>query len=261
MIRSVLVACLPAIIFIHTNAQELVTDRPDQTESSSVVPTGYLQWESGFGLEGDVNVIKTITMNLNSSLFRYGIRDRIELRLGTELVKVQDYIEYSGIWELREVNTFLSSVYAGGKIQLSEQVEFIPEMAILGHISFPKPFGQAADGEYIAPDLTFAASYTFNDQLSTGINLGSHWPGFGKGRPDIFYSIVMGLKHTEKITSFYEIYGYNPAHTLSKDVRIDLGVTFLVQPNFQLDLSSGKGMSEISPDFFIAGGFSWRIPD
>ena len=44
-------------VSIHGIAQErtpeLITDRPDQTESSSVVPLGALQIETGFIMEND----------------------------------------------------------------------------------------------------------------------------------------------------------------------------------------------------------------
>lgn len=36
---------------VNMNAQEIITDRPDQTESSSTVMKGKLQWETGFSYE------------------------------------------------------------------------------------------------------------------------------------------------------------------------------------------------------------------
>ena len=65
-----------------TFSQEMITDRPDQTESASTVPKFRFQLETGGSLEV-INKLKT--MVLPGSLFRYGIGNNIELRLTTSL--------------------------------------------------------------------------------------------------------------------------------------------------------------------------------
>src|SRR5688500_2105944 len=69
---------------------ELLTDRPDFTETSFAVPRGSLQLESGFtytdegGSGGHV-------LNLPELLIRYGFAPRTELRIGTpEFVRVRN---------------------------------------------------------------------------------------------------------------------------------------------------------------------------
>ncbi|MGC9341360.1 MAG: transporter, partial [Bacteroidales bacterium] len=126
------------------------------------------------------------------------------------------------------------------------------------------------DAENISPDLTLAGSWTLSSNMGIGFNLGFHWPGFGLGNPNFFYSAVIGISHGKKLSTFWEIYGfrhevledlaYYEAGLSTNDFRADLGLTYLLKPNFQLDLSSGLGFSKISPDFFVAIGFSWRIP-
>jgi len=73
--------------------------------------------------------------------------------------------------------------------------------------------------------------------------------------------MVLGISHGEKLGSYWEIYGWKMAWQEKKDVRADAGLTYLVKPNLQLDFSGGIGISDISPDFFINLGFSWRIPE
>jgi hypothetical protein len=41
---------------------------------------------------------------------------------------------------------------------------------------------------------------------------------------------------------------------------MDAGIAYLVSQNFQLDISGGIGITDISPDFFLEIGFSWRLP-
>jgi hypothetical protein len=74
MKKSILVFFLAITSFGQITAQ-LVTDRPDQTESSSTVGKGNLQIESGIfvGFEGD-NMFSTRQILLPTTLFRYGLK-------------------------------------------------------------------------------------------------------------------------------------------------------------------------------------------
>src|SRR5262245_41499031 len=72
---------LPLLLFALLPAEaeeELVTDRPDQTESAVVVPAGTLQIELGLGTGGgdggDV-------LEVPGTLLRYGLSKRFEARL------------------------------------------------------------------------------------------------------------------------------------------------------------------------------------
>ena len=58
---------------------DMVTDRPDQTESAAVVPRGLLQVETGylFARDGDVD-----GHAVPGTLFRLGLGGRLELRIG-----------------------------------------------------------------------------------------------------------------------------------------------------------------------------------
>ncbi len=62
---------------------ELITDRADQTESSSPVPLKSLQIETGFMLEKDHNESRKVkNTTYNTTLLRYGLLSAFELRLG-----------------------------------------------------------------------------------------------------------------------------------------------------------------------------------
>jgi hypothetical protein len=60
----------------------LVTDRPDQTESSSVVPVHFLQIETGFIMKNDkMDSLIRKSFTYNTVLLHYGILENMELRL------------------------------------------------------------------------------------------------------------------------------------------------------------------------------------
>ena len=63
----------------RAQSPDMVTDRPDQTESAAVVPRGLLQVETGylFARDGDVDGYA-----VPGTLFRIGLGGRLELRIG-----------------------------------------------------------------------------------------------------------------------------------------------------------------------------------
>ena len=61
-------------------SQDIITDRPDQTEASSTVPKNSFQIEMGILAQTSSN--KTVTNFAGpSTLIRYGISEKVELRL------------------------------------------------------------------------------------------------------------------------------------------------------------------------------------
>ena len=81
-IRLLLIALtLAPIILAQTSPPDLVTDRPDQTESSITVPFKSLQIETGFIKEKQG---ENTNLAYNTTLLRYGLLENLELRLGLE---------------------------------------------------------------------------------------------------------------------------------------------------------------------------------
>jgi len=61
-----------------TTEPEIITDRPDITESSIVIPKGSLQLENGLTWTNDHG---QQTLDLSETLLRFGVFDRTELRI------------------------------------------------------------------------------------------------------------------------------------------------------------------------------------
>jgi hypothetical protein len=67
--------------------QEIVTDRPDVTEASTVVPVDSLQIENGFTQTSDRG---SGTLDFSESLVRYGLSHRTEFRIGLPNIFLRD---------------------------------------------------------------------------------------------------------------------------------------------------------------------------
>ena len=236
---------------------DIITDRPDQTESAAIVPFNMLQVETGFIYEGDETEMAEFTnTTYNTTLLRYGLFKSTELRVGMEYLDETVKLKPSG--PESSANGF-SPLYTGLKVKITEEKGWVPEMAILGSLTWPAAADQELKPAYVAPAMRLAFAHTLSDKLSLGYNLGTEWDG-ETPVASYFYSVVLGIGITSSIGAFVETYGSMYENSKHQH-KADAGITWLVHKNFQLDLSGGIGLSEISPDYFISFGLSYRIPE
>ena len=242
---------------------ELVTDRPDQTESSVVVPPGYVQietgWSSSHNQEGG---IRTSTHAFPGTLFRIGALDRLELRLG-----------YGGaLWEQTQEagqNTNLSGsgdMGIGAKLYFWEEQDWLPEAALLAGISLPVGKEQFSSGR-ADPSFRFSLSHTLSDRLSFGYNLGATWESTLDETNDrdtlsLFnYTAVLGIALSERAGLFVEAFGDIPFNAQGGPRHsFDGGLTYLIRDNLQIDGATGVGLSDGADDWFVGLGFTARLP-
>jgi hypothetical protein len=55
-----------------------------------------------------------------------------------------------------------------------------------------------------------------------------------------------------------ESFGFAPQNDKANH-NFDGGFTYLINDNFMLDLSSGVGLTNNAPDYYLAFGFSFRL--
>ena len=233
-------------------AQDLITDRPDQTESSSVVPKGTVQIETGLFLEKDKMEVSgqdlsAEYLHLATTLFRIGVLNFLELRIGSEYE--MDKIEDS------EVNG-INGLELGTKIRLTDEKGWKPESALI--LSAGLPVGNKNfTGDRVVPGFLFALSHTLSHRLGFGTNLGGEYREYEIW--ESIYSVALGIAISDEIGGFVEIYG-SKARDEETSALFDTGLTWLLKPNMQLDTSFGYAFTEDAPDWFINGGFTIRLP-
>lgn len=231
----------------YSQVENMVTDRPDQTESPATVAPKHIQVENGFSIE-NVNVDTKNTV-YHTSLWRYGINEKFELRLITDLRKSE---------ELGHKINGITPIKLGFKSKLSEESGFWPQLSFIGHIAFPTLASHDFKTTYYAPSFRFALQNTLSDRVGLGYNIGTEWDGEST-EPTFIYTISSSITITDKLGCFFELYGFLPQES-SADHRADTGITYFISPNFMLDLSGGIGLSKTSPDNFISAGFTFRLP-
>lgn len=230
----------------YVYGQSIETDRPDQTETPSLVPKNKFQFETGFTFEQNNRQSKSFLSP--TILTKYGVNDNFELRLITEYVSDDtDNQKVSGI----------SPVLVGFKVKLSGEKGIIPKTAFIGHLAIPGLASKELKSTYYPPSFRFTMQHTLTDKINLSYNLGSEWDG-ETPEPTFIYTLTTGFALSEKLGSYIEIYGFAPQKQTA-DHRFDGGLTYLISDNAMLDISGGFGITTNAPDYFCSLGFSFRI--
>ena len=264
------------VVFVAQYAvAQIETDRPDFTESPNVVPKGALQIETGFMKEENKEGIDRIgphryysykdidNYTLNTTLFRYGLLENLELRLNmgyvrsvfTEVTKNPVGIIYQSSDTIQQG---FSTSFIGFKTNLykSDKVS----IGFLGHLYIPElasgDFANIA-GQRIAPEFLIPLTYNITDRFGIAVQYGLSWDG-STPNPTTSYTLSLGYGITDKLSAYVEPYGfYNPQGETTH--LINGGFTYLINDDFQVDLTGGLGLSRDAPDNFINCGASFLL--
>lgn len=225
------------------------TDRPDQTESTFIIPRNYFQAELGFNKENyryDNYLLKHPT-----ALMKYGLSNRLELRL--EMNYITEYLQ---LIPDPKTTTFLEPVEIGTKVRLWEEKGLLPKASVIAHIGLPFLASEQFQSDPASYTLRFSFQNSLTENLALGYNFGIEGGG-GEDRA-FFYTIAPGIELGEKWYSYVEAFGsFYPGFA---EHYLDGGIAYYLSPDTKLDLSGGFGLGDASIRNYVAIGFSFRMP-
>lgn len=232
-LASALALPLLAALPLAADPPDLVTDRPDQTESTATVPQGWVQTELGIGAADMSDEAAT-------GLVRIGLSERVELRLGLD--------------EADPSNDFS----LGAKMRLAAEQGAQPAVSVIVAAT------RRGAGSKLRPSFRFAFANALNDRLTLAYNAGIAWDeavGSGGLTSRLLWTASLGIAGTDDVGFFVEAFGDSALSASgAPENALDGGVTWKVRPNFQLDIFAGAGASDAAPDWFAGVGVSLRLP-
>jgi len=240
-----LILLISSSIYSQT-IEPIQADRPDQTETPAIVPKGMFQVETGFTFQKNDAISKSFS--LPTTLWKYGVNENFELRLITEFLSEEI--------ENEKING-LAPIYVGFKVKLAEEKGIIPKTSFIAHIGLPNAASTRYKTDYFAPEFRFAMQHTLSEKFSLSYNFGTEWDGFS-AEPTFLYTLTTGYAINSKFGSYVEVYGFAPQNNRANH-NLDGGITYLINNNFMVDLSSSFGITDNAQDHYIAFGFSFRI--
>ncbi len=258
-----LMACVLVMLAVSDARSQtdepLVTDRPDITESSTVVGAGRFQLETSVQLQRFEEGPFEATIWSTPTLLRIGVTGRLEVRLATDAFSTVK-TEVTGAADDR--SSGYSPIALGLKYHLLEAgAAARPSVGVLAQVEVPSGSG-VFKMEDAAGTLLLAADWDLTKSISLGLNGGVdifEEPG-GDTKTGGLFSAALGYGLTEDTGSFLEIAIAEIG--LSSDLRsiiLDGGITHLFGPGAQIDVAVGAGITEqTEPDLFVTVGFSLR---
>ena len=214
---------------------QLITDRPNQTDTSVIINTGDIQIETGISLQ-------EIETNI-SSLIRIGIMSGFELRINANYL-INDQISF-------QRKSSFSDFVLGSKFKIFNSDKSKAKISFLSNISIPTAPEIFSFNEYgFLNKILISHDFKSNSQIIS--NLG--YSKFTNYQGQYIYSLVYG-KRLESFSIFFELFG--DSNSNFTNLNFDSGLTYLLDSDNQFDLSIGKGLD--NDLFFVKLGFSFRI--
>jgi hypothetical protein len=241
--------------------EPIATDRPDFTEASSTVGKGRIQLESGYTFTRDRSGgVTTISHSYPEALLRVGmIADWFEFRIAQNFGSTTGHTAQGVFHENGG-----QDLYVGTKLFLTEQKGALPETSLMLQALVPTGKSDFTAGR-LQPGISLLYGW---DVIPDRVTLGGSTQGNVVVDPDdhsyleVAQSLTVGFQYTDRLRSYTEWFAFFPAGATAEGVTaqhyLDGGFTYLVTPNFQLDIRAGIGLSRSADDFFAGAGFAVR---
>lgn len=261
-----------SILFLANNAafaqfaENIASGRPGNANGAFSVGKGVYQVQAGYNyfnttLKPNASLAGTVPKNqiLNGGdvLFRIGIKEDVELRLGGVFVG-SEKTDASDISPSRTTSG-LQAVNIGIRNLLFKQKGILPATAI----QFAANFGGSEDYKKSNPDATFRIN--FSNLIAKKLNL--NWNFSSRWAPDNsnivgFYIFSFSYPLIGALTATAETFGNIEEQTT---VNGGFGLSYIINSNFQLDAYGSYGSKEIQggkiqqEDLYISTGISFRL--
>ncbi|MEQ9468177.1 MAG: transporter [Ekhidna sp.] len=234
----VIILFLSVAAVFAQDSNPIITDRPTQSAASTVVPLGTAIVEYGFIHESAGDFSTTTFANLHA---RVGLLKYAELRITQNIQQVKNDATDTKL-------SGLSPITLGAKVHLITERGAMPQTSIIGQMTLENG-NEAFRPSKPVPEVRLNFSNTLGEFWSLGYNVGMQFP---ENNTITLYTAVIGYSFLPGWTAFAEPYGF--FYEGDSDHRFNAGIIYLVKNNFQVDISAGVGLSDISPDSFIGLG-------
>lgn len=246
--------------------EPLVTDRPDFTESTDAIPAGHIQIEVGYTFTYDREGEDRLRDHTAPEfLLRIGVVEDFELRIGWDGYswsenQTQERNDSDRLVTREAWSQGANDMTLGIKYKLLDQDGWLPHFGVLASLSVPTGSANVGAGD-VEPELVLLWAYDVSDRFAVAGNVGIAVPTDAGDRFfQTFASLSFAYGLTEKLGAYAEYFGIYP-NTEDSDAAhsVNVGFTYLINKDFQIDVRVGAGLNEEADDFFTGIGFSWRI--
>jgi len=242
--------------------RELATDRPDKTEGPTTVDAGHCQFEMDFATftYDRTDGVRTKNWNIAPFNIRVGLRNTVELSLIFEsyLREAIDDRPARTMSILSGIGDFTTRL----KINLWGDDGGQTAFALFPFVKFPTSTGGLGN----AP-VEGGAIFPFSIKLPAKVDMGMETGvSFLRNESGVNYhqefvnSVTFTREIIGKLSGYCEFFsGVSTQHDSEWIGTVDLGVTYALTENLQLDCGCNIGITHAADDINAFGGISVRF--
>ena len=251
--KKLIVIALTTLSCFQLSAQfnsTIRTGRPGQSIGAYTVGRQVFQVQTGV----DVNQVRgnhlSSSTTLSNTVLRYGILENFEINGSFDWQ--QTHIR--SLTENRVLNG-ISGSQIGFRFNVLERQGAIPAIGIQYRLLL-KAQSQIFRREHTGSRIVVATSNRLFQKYGLVTNWGLTWTGNNQASVGT-YAISLSFDLGKDFSGFVENYGNLWQGRI--DTNFDTGIAYLVNNDFQLDLSGGWQGTKNLTDYFISLGLSWRV--
>ncbi len=240
--------------------EHIETDRDSFTPATTTAGRGKWIAEAAYSFIDNRHTFET--HSFPESLLRYGVSERVELRLGWnyEVGGASDAISGGSIGEINEGAKLEREheISYGLKLGFSEQDEWRPRSAFIVQ-GFTPTGGPATNTDWVA---TYVAGWELPNrwQLDSALRFGQtseEHDHFNQWAP----SIVLKVPVADRWNAHVEYFCIRTDGRAEEKAAhyISPGLHYLVTPNLEVGVRFGWGLNDDSARFFDNVGIGWRF--
>jgi len=206
-----------------------------------------LQVESYINFENNNGVT---TVSYPSLLLRYGILNKLELRLAFDLASIRDFNTHTS-------RTGFTSMQPGFKLRFNEPKKFLPAFGFTGSVILPMAASPSMKQTYFAPSFNFSAEQDITKELSFEYAAGMQWDADNFQR---IYTASINFEYDiASGSTFYGDFYLFKLENDAIDLRADAGFNQAINSNLLFDISVGTGLTTTTPVFFMSAGIQFSV--
>jgi hypothetical protein len=236
--------------------RELETDRDSFTPATTLVGRGKTVLESAYTFSDNRSFKEG--HSFPELLIRYGLSERVELRLGWNY-EIGGVSESGGVEEV-DARTLEkeSEISYGIKYLVTENKEWMPRSSII-LTGFTPTSGNVNNSQLVATYVfgwELANRWALDAAIRYGTDSEEH-DHFNDWAPSVVLKIPLGEKikvHAE----YFAIFSSGRAEETNKQF-FSPGVHYLVTENLEIGTRVGWGLNDQSAKFFVNAGIGWRF--
>ena len=236
---------ISASLAVMAQDVEFTADRPGASTGPATVWRGVIQLEQGIQYDGIGDGYGQFTFS--NTLFRYGLFDGVELRLGGDALIHHTYDNWQPAF---------AGLAVGTKISCFEGRGAIPAISVLADFAIPGTAGNGFETEHLAPSLYLLFENSVNNWLSIGYNVGSEWDG-STPAPTTFVALCLGFSISERLGCFAESYNY--FGKAGNSYCADFGLNYMAGERVQLDVAANLDVCNPKQCWAVSLGVAWQL--